>query len=341
MKVVQTLEETKWHHFVQNHPKSNIFHSPEMFQVFSQTKNFHPTLWAVTSNNGDVLALLLPVQITMFGRFSNCLSTRAVVYGSVLCAPGVEGEQALDKLLQTYIRSIRGKVLFTELRNLSDMSDLQSTLRANEFNYEGHLNYLIKLDRSLDNIMQSIGRRTRRKIRQGLRRRKVTIEEVSHPEQLLECYELIIKSYNRARVPVADRSLFEAAFKILYKKGMVKFLLARVDDVCVASSVELIYKDMIYGWYSGINLKYSRYNPNELLMWYVLSFGMKNGYHIYDFGGAGKPDEEYGVRNFKAKFGGELVCFGRNTFIHYPNLFQFSKFGFRLYCRLSLFKYFK
>lgn len=341
MKVVQTLEETKWHHFVHNHPKGNIFHSPEMFQVFDQTKNFHPALWAVTGDDGDVLALLIPVQITMLGRASNCLSSRAVVYGSVLCVPGVEGEQALDKLLQIYVPSAKGKILFTELRNLSNLSDIQPILRAKEFRYEEHLNYLIRLDRPLDGIMQSIGRRTRKKIRAGLRQGKVIIEEVSQPEQLLDCYELIVKSYNRARVPVADQSLFEAAFKILYPKGMVKFLLARVGDICVATSVELVYKDSIYGWYSGIDRKYSSYNPNELLMWYILKFGMKNGHHIYDFGGAGRPDEEYGVRDFKAKFGGELVCFGRNTFYHCPHLFQFSKIGFHLYRRLSLFKYFK
>lgn len=341
MKVVQTLEETQWRHFVHDHPKGNIFHTPEMFQVFSQTKNFHPTLWAVARHDGEVLALLLPVRITMFGRLFNRMTSRAIVYGSVICAPGGDGEQALDKLLQVYIRSMRGKVLFTELRNLSDMSDIQPTLRAKAFNYEEHLNYLIKINRSLDDIMQNIGRRTRKKIRQGLRQSKVTIEEVNRPEQLSVCYELISKSYARARVPLADRSLFESAFDILYKKGMVKFLLARVDDVCVATTVELVYKDMIYGWYSGIDRKYSRYNPNELLMWYLLSFGSKNGYNVYDFGGAGKPDEEYGVRNFKAKFGGKLVCFGRNTFIHTPYLLQFSKFGYHLCRRLFTFKHFK
>ena len=49
---------------------------------------------------------------------------------------------------------------------------------------------------------------------------------------------------------------------------------------------------------------------------------------MYDFGGAGKPDEEYGVRDFKAKFGGELVCYGRNTCVHAPVLLQFSRFGY-------------
>jgi len=33
--------------------------------------------------------------------------------------------------------------------------------------------------------------------------------------------------------------------------------------------------------------------------------GVGNGYRLYDFG-TGRPDVEYGVRDFKAKFGGEL-----------------------------------
>jgi serine/alanine adding enzyme len=36
------------------------------------------------------------------------------------------------------------------------------------------------------------------------------------------------------------------------------------------------------------------------------------------------------VRDFKAKFGGELVCFGRNTCVHAPGALWLSKQGYRL-----------
>jgi len=38
--------------------------------------------------------------------------------------------------------------------------------------------------------------------------------------------------------------------------------------------------------------------------------------------GAGKPSEKYGVRDFKAKFGGNLVNFGRNTWIPSEMIFN-------------------
>jgi lipid II:glycine glycyltransferase (peptidoglycan interpeptide bridge formation enzyme) len=74
--------------------------------------------------------------------------------------------------------------------------------------------------------------------------------------------------------------------------------------------------------------------PGELLMWHILKWGAENGYRTYDFGGAGNPDEKYGVRDFKAKFGGRLVCFGRNTFVHDPALLRLSTFGYSLLRRL-------
>jgi lipid II:glycine glycyltransferase (peptidoglycan interpeptide bridge formation enzyme) len=112
---------------------------------------------------------------------------------------------------------------------------------------------------------------------------------------------------------------------------MVRFTLAWVDQTPVAASVELLYRDVMYGWYGGVDRAYSSYRPSELLMWHILKWGAENGYAVYDFGGAGQPDEEYGVRDFKAKFGGELVCFGRNTCVHAPTALALSRRAYQIY----------
>jgi serine/alanine adding enzyme len=338
VKVVQSLDEVAWRHFVEEHPKGNIFHTPEMFQVFAHTINHTPHLWAVTDESAGVLALLLPVQITLipYGRLLGHLTSRRVVYGSVLCASNDQGQQALALLLKTYRQSVGNNGLFTELRNLSDHSRIQPILVEHGFGYQKHLNFLIDLDCTSDALMQGINRRTRKNIRRGLRKGKVTIEEVDQLEQVSVCYDILCKTYARAKVPLAHRSLFEAAFRILFPKNMVKFLLARVGDAYAAASVELVYKDTIFGWYGGTDRDFGRHVPNELLMWHILNWGAENRYRLYDFGGAGTPDEEYGVRDFKAKFGGKLVCYGRNTLVHSPTQLRLSKLGFKVYRALGL-----
>jgi len=328
--VTNTLPEDEWRHFVEEHPAGNVFHTPEMFKVFSCTKGHRPELWAATKNR-RILALLLPVKITLMNGLLRHFTTRSVVYGSVLCVPDAEGKEALAQLLQTYTHEVDGPLLFTELRNLlSNLEAMQPILLKHGFVYEDELNYLINLKRSPEAIFQSIGRRTRKNIRRGLKQGKVVIEELREREQIITCYDLLRQTYQAAKVPLADSSLFESAFDLLYPKGMMRFTLARVCETPVAASVELLYKDVIFGWYGGVDRAYSSYVPNELLTWHILKWGAENGYRFYDFGGAGKPDEDYGVRDFKAKFGGKLVCYGRNTCVHSRRKLWLSKKVYRL-----------
>ena len=61
-----------------------------------------------------------------------------------------------------------------------------------------------------------------------------------------------------------------------------------------------------------------------------MKWGCTSEYKYFDFGGAGKPDEKYGVRDYKLKFGGTLVKFGRLEKIHMPNKFKLAKSGFNV-----------
>jgi serine/alanine adding enzyme len=335
MRVVQDLDQALWRDFVDNNPRGNIFHTPEMFRVFAKTAGHVPELWAVVDGKSEVLVLMTPVHITLMNGVLRRFTTRSVAYGSILAQDTARGQDALRLLLETYAKNITGHSLFTELRNLHNLDDLQPLLEDCGYVYEEHLDYLIDLDQPAEAVLQGIGKRTRKKIRKGLRDGHVQVTEVTHCADLSHWYEILQKTYDDAQVPLADRSLFEAAFEILYPKGMAKFLLAHVRGETAACSVELPYKDTIYGWYGGSNRAYSEYLPNEMLIWHTLEWGANNGYRIYDFGGAGKPDEEYGVRDFKAKFGGELVNFGRNTYEHAPNLLKLSKSGYSLYRKFS------
>lgn len=334
MRIVRSLDEATWHSFVSGHPLGNIFHTPEMFQVFARAKGCKPLLWATVDRDARPLALLLPVQITLFPGPLRSFSTRAIVYGSVLRETSSKGTEALELLLRSYAQQTKG-VLFTEMRNLTDLNQIQPLLQACGFLYEEQLNYLIWLDRSPEEVLQNISRRTRKRIRQGLRKGEVVVREIERREELGLFYDLVSRSYAAARVPLAHRSLFEAAFDLLHPRGMVKFLLAWIGQDCVAASAELAFKDTIFGWYSGVDRACSSYVPNELLMWHVLEWGADNGYRVYDFGGAGRSGEEYGVRDFKAKFGGDLVSYGRNALVHAPRRLAISKVGYQVYRSLA------
>ncbi len=331
ISVVNSLPLDDWRSFVDQHPAGNIFHTPEMFEVFQCTKGFKPELWATLSADHQILVLFLPVHISIKNGLLRPLTTRSIAFGSILCDQSIDTTEALQVLLRTYQQESGHKSLFTELRNLSSITEFQPTLSQLHFNYEDHLDYLIPLNDSPEAIFSRIGKRTQKNIRRGIKHANVAVEEVTNHSEINNCIKLLQNTYNLAHVPLPDRSLFETAFDYLYPKGMLRVTLATVGTSPAATSIELLYKDTIYGWYGGMDRSYSAYVPNELLMWHILEWGSENGYRVYDFGGAGKPDEKYGVRDFKAKFGGNLVCYGRNSWIPHPLLFHLSEIGYTVY----------
>jgi lipid II:glycine glycyltransferase (peptidoglycan interpeptide bridge formation enzyme) len=74
-----------------------------------------------------------------------------------------------------------------------------------------------------------------------------------------------------------------------------------------------------------------RMHPNDLVIWEILKWGKENGYRIFDFGGAGRPDREYGVREYKKKFGGATLNLGRYQKVHNRFLMNISVVGFKIW----------
>ena len=59
----------------------------------------------------------------------------------------------------------------------------------------------------------------------------------------------------------------------------------------------------------------------------LIEYAKANGLPLFDFMGAGKPDANYGVRDFKKEFGGEVVEHGRFLCVRKPILYAIGKLG--------------
>jgi len=281
------------------------------------------------------LALFLPVEITLANGLFAPITTRTVVYGSVLNIPNQEGNEALKILLRAYTRDVKQKSVFTELRNMSDQMAIRSVLIGQGYIYENHLNYLIDLDQSTESIWHNISKSIRKHIKTA-QKKGAEILNVTDRQQMKISYQLIKKAFHRIRVPVADFSLFESAFDILVSCGMLKIFLVRAENCYISTRLILTYKGMIFDWYAGSDRYYASYYPEEFMIWHILKWGKDQGFHVFDFGGAGKPKEYYGPREFKSKWGGTLKDYGREIRVNAPIKLKLSKAGYQLLRKIHL-----
>jgi lipid II:glycine glycyltransferase (peptidoglycan interpeptide bridge formation enzyme) len=304
-----------------------------MVDVFKDADKHYPRLHAaIGEGNGEILSLILSVQVAVFGELIGVLTSRSVIYGGVLYVDSVDGKDSLVPLIHAYNRSVQGRVLLTEIRNVCSSERLKKELEQCGYRYEGYLNYLIDLRRPPDKIFQSFSSSCRRNIRKS-ERNGLVVEEIVNRERLAICYEILRKTYSKAKVPLADLSLFTSAFEKLHSTGNVKFFLAKLGDQYIATRVVLLYKKRIFDWYAGADSDHLDSYPNETLVHHILGWGCRNGFDSFDFGGAGKPDEKYGVRDFKARFGGKLVNYGRYVQVDSPGSLEISKIAYEIYRR--------
>jgi len=331
IEVTTSPDLDQWDEFVCNHPHGNIFQTSEMAEVYKQTKNYELIrLAAIDHSTKEVLGILQGVVIKEMGSFLGSFSARSIIHGGPLLIDGAEGIKVLKKLIQYYDKTVRNKVLYTQTRNLWDTSEISNTLSELGYRYEDHLNFLIDLNRSEKEIWRDIHKSRRKGIKRAAKK-GIIIEELKEKELIPTIYKILKETYNNARIPLADISLFKSAFEKLVPKNMAKFYVAKHEGRIVATRIILSYKEIIYDWYAGSLSNYLSFYVNEALVWHILKEGANNGYRVFDFGGAGKPNKEYGVREFKRRFGGKLVNFGRYTRVYQPLKLSIAKALFKAY----------
>jgi lipid II:glycine glycyltransferase (peptidoglycan interpeptide bridge formation enzyme) len=235
-------------------------------------------------------------------------------------------------LMSEYDKRACKRAVYTEIRNL--WHDNRSLQYLEAYHHEEHLNFLINLDRSEDQVWKLIHGARRKNIRRAYER-GLSVEEVSNRSLIPVFYGILKETYREVGIPLADISLFEAGFEIFCSKNLAKFFLARLGDRYVGARAVLLFRGEIYDWYAGADRRYLQHYPNDILVWHILKWGANNGYRVFDFGGAGKPDVEYGPREFKRRFGGELVNFGREALVYKRPEMILAEAGLKAYKSLG------
>jgi CelD/BcsL family acetyltransferase involved in cellulose biosynthesis len=305
-----------WDEFVEQHPKGSIFHSSAMMRVFAAARRHAVLPLAAVDRDGSVLALLAAVRVRTLPNPLGPMSSRSIWYAEPLCRDDPESIDALAALIAAHDQLMRRHVLFTEVRPLGPPGPERIALERCGYEFYDYLNYVVDLTQGTERLWTNMGKSCRRSIRRG-EKRGFQWRELAHEDGVSVLYRFLERTYGRAQVPLADRSLFDAAFRELQPRGALRCFAVFDGDAPVAIDTLLAFKGRLFAWYGGCE-RMTGVSPMDYLQWHEFVRGLDEGYALYDFGGAGQPDEPYGVRDFKAKFGGELVCYGRYRKVYSP-----------------------
>lgn len=307
--------QQRWDEFVENHPKGSIFHTSQMVRVFQHTKSHRPKALASVTPEGNITAILVGVRVQTLPPPMGRLSSRAIMYAEPLCLEHPDSMKALSQLVARHDTRMGRSAIFAEVRPLLAPGSERIVLERAGYEYMDYLNYLNDVTLPIEVMWSKLHKNSRYAIRQ-CEKRGLQVREVPADIAVDQLYPLLKLSYGHSGVPLADRSMFDAVVRELPPETP-KFFAVYEGDTPVAMDVMLGYKDRVYLWYGGV-ARSAEGSPCSLLRWFELQWAHEQGYAICDSGGAGWPNVPYGVRDFKRKFGGDLVQYGRYRKVYSP-----------------------
>lgn len=262
------------------------------------------------------------------------LTRRAIIIGGPVLADDITDEElrALLNALKNTLHSpsplsLSLSPIYIETRNFNDYSRHKAVFQECGFAYQPHLNFHVDTT-SWERVEENIGKHRKKYIRLSYRDGATVVENPSLA-QVREYYDLLLHLYQtKVKTPLQPWSFFERLFCC----ADCRYILVQFEGKIVGGSVCMLLPGHgVYEWFAcGNDGLYKNIYPSSVTKHAGMKFAADNGYPLFDMMGAGKPDEEYGVRDFKAEFGGTLVEHGRFLCVCKPLLYKIGVLGVKI-----------
>lgn len=326
---ISKINVPSWKLFISNHPDGHFFQSPEAFDFFQKVNNYQPLVVCCVDKKDNTVGVMLTVIQREHTGIAGKFTARSICWGGPLVKDN--DLSIVELLLKKYNDLIIGKAIYTQHRNMFDCTFMKSNFITNGFQYSDHLNYLV-LTNNRESTLKSMSESKLRQIKKSIKAGASIIEATS-TVQVNEFYQLLKNLYTgKVKKPLPDKSFFIEFYNQCCKVNTGKYLLIKFEDKIIGGIMCAITPGKaIYEWYiAGDDIRHKQLYPSILATYAAIDYALQNNLNHFDFMGAGKPDHDYGVREFKSKFGGELMNFGRFEKVHNKTLMTIGKLGMKL-----------
>lgn len=314
--------------FAQTTTYGNAFHRSKMIDFFQSVPNCFPKMISVLDKSGKIKGFVVAIIQREKGFIKKRLSTRAIVFsGPVLDTLDQNIHKYLKEILKTINGIIKKEAIYIEFRNFNDYSKYRNIFEEYGYTYHRHYNFYIDCT-DKEQMMGNMSTSRKRNIKQSLKEGAKIITPESEKD-ITDFYNILKRLYKeKVKKPLPPKEFFIN----FYRQKAGKYFLIKYRNEIIGGIMCPILKDrVIYELYlAGDDKKYKKIYPSVLATYAAMQYAHDQGIPRFDLMGAGRPHEEYGVRQFKERFGGKLVEHGRFIKINKPLLYKIGKLGIKI-----------
>jgi serine/alanine adding enzyme len=317
--------------FFSHHPPS-FFQGIDFLSLLNGLNGFKPFI-LILKQDGKIVATLAGTSICEGNRLKAWASERTVIYGHPVIHPHTDQSDVLEALL-TELNQLTNGSLFTQFRNDTDQQAVKQVFSKAGFRWFDRLN-LLKPVHNIDEAWATLSASRKRQVNSSLKN-GISIIETPATGQVHEFYHQLKDLYkHKVRKPLPSQDFFER-FHQLSTNGAFhgKIILCSFGGKIVSGIVcPFTPGASIYEWYvCGLDQEYRKKKifPSVMATWAAMELGNRLGCKSFDFMGLGVPTRDYGVREFKTRFGGNWVNHGRWSRVNNPILYSVAEMGYNL-----------
>lgn len=322
----QQIDRQAWQQLIDNSPTATWFQTPAAYDFYASLPDLMTPFVVAIQEGSDLKGIAVGYITREKNALKQFLTRRAVIIGGPMLSNQATPEE-VKSLMSSVKSSLRSKAIFVETRNFNDYSDYRKAFEQSGFSYVPH--YDFHVDTTSEEVIDSkLGKNRKRDIRTSFRD-GVTIIEKPTLQQVKEWYEILLDLYlTKVKTPLFPWHFFEQ----LYTVDSARFLLTEFNGKIIGGTLCMVLpKVSLYEWFvCGEDGVYKNIFPSSVATYAGLCHSSKIGCSRFDMMGAGVPGVPYGVRDFKARFGGELKELGRFQYISKPLLYQVGKLGVKI-----------
>ena len=325
------IDRTEWGRLVRESETGTWFQSPEAYAFFStQTDVMEPFVFGLQQSaisHQTLRAVCVGYVTKERSGLKQFFTRRAIVNGGI-CVENDTTNEEIETLHGAIREQLNSKTIYIETRNFNDYSRWREAFERAGFGYKKHLNFHIDCtdkEAMWERLSEVRRRQVKKAISNGV---EIKSEGISEAE-IREWYQILKDLYaKKVKTPLFPLEFFLS----FYRKDIGKYLLVKYRGKVIGGMIcPIMDGRTIYEWYiCGLDNEYREQYPSVMATWAAMEYANEHGLARFDVMGAGVPGVPYGVRDFKAEFGGELVEQGRFLCVCKPWLYRLGTFVVKL-----------
>ena len=323
------IDANLWNQLILDSHVSSWFQTREAYGFFDSLSFMEAFVVAVAEGD-ELLGVTAGYIQGDGGKLKQRLSRRAIIVGGPLLSENITDTQLSAMLITVRQLSKAKGCIYAETRNLNDYSRWRNIFEKCGFDYAPHYNFHI--DTTDPNLVDKrMDKSRRRRIRRATENGVVISNDLSH---LPDFYNILSNLYRtKIHKPLPPYSMFEQLTKEPFARY---FFVQSPDGKTIGGQVILMLEHRVaYAWYCcGMDREYHDLYPSIMANYAAIRYAADNDYERYDMMGGGTPGKDYGVRDFKAQFGGNLVEQGRYLYVCRPVIYWMGKTAMTIINRL-------